>query len=118
MLLNISRILIGILPGFALQSDHDVQMARWAKLGAAEDPHAEPDALTHLAAELQEARRRASAAMIAIADFEASQESILAILAGIDRVAALQHTPHVRCCAGLDRAQALIKTQGAQKGSV
>jgi len=107
MLLNISKVLIGMLPRFALQSDYDAQMARWAQLGA-DDPAAEPGVLSHLVAELQEARRRASAAMIAIAAFEASQQSILAILAGIGRqlqVAAHEPRSHVRGCAGTDRAQ-------------
>jgi hypothetical protein len=119
-LLNISKVLIGMLPGFALQSDYDVEMARWAQLGAG-DPAAEPGVLSQLVAELQEARRRASAAMIAIAAFEASQQSILAILAGIDRqlqVAAHEPRSHARGYAGTDRAQPLIKTQDTQKGSV
>jgi hypothetical protein len=113
--------LIAMLPHFALQSDHDAQIARSTKPRAADNPPAEPIALRRLVAELLEARRQASAARTAIAAFEASQQSILAILAGIDRrldVTTLEPGSHVCGCAGADRAQPLTKTQEAQKGAV
>jgi hypothetical protein len=94
MLLKISK-LIGMLPGFALQSHHIARVVRWATRGATDDPRAEPCTLSRLVTELEEARRRASAARTAIAAFEASQQSILAILR---EVAALEPMSRVRGC--------------------
>jgi hypothetical protein len=112
--------LIAMVPRFALQADRVAQIARSTKPRPADNPPAEPIALRRLVAELLEARRQASAARTAIAAFEASQQSILAILAGIDRrreVTTLEPGSYVGSCAAADRGQSLTKTQEVQKGA-